>query len=163
MMGRIVSDTGPLITLEKIPNGHGLVVKLVDEIIVPPAVVREVSEGFPTHSEYVKHFHLDGYIAVKFPKRSINPMLSALHQGEREAIALAGELGLDLLIEEKRGKRMANRLGIRAYGIAGLIYRAFKQEMISEEESLTVLKAMLGVNRLNRAVFNALVEAISLQ
>ena len=43
MTGRqIVSDTGLLITLEKLPDGYQFIRKLYDTIIIPPTVLTEL-------------------------------------------------------------------------------------------------------------------------
>jgi hypothetical protein len=159
-MNKIVADTGSLITLEKIPDGFDFVTKIFDKIIIPPAVMRETSEGFSTLFDYLSHFKISHLIEVKSLPLNIHSELLILDQGEREAISLAAELKLDLLIEEKKGKRIANHLGIKAFGIAGLIYKAFRSDIISKETSVDYLKVMIGANRLNKTVYDALLKAI---
>ncbi len=156
----IVADTGSLITLEKIPDGFKFAGKLFDKIFVPPAVIREVSEDYPTPSEYLNYFHIHNLIEIIPLKSDISSQLFNLDPGESEAISLASELKLNLLIEEKKGKRIANQSGIKAYGVAGLIYKAFQREVISTKTSLDMLKFIFQVNRLNKTVFDALEEAI---
>jgi hypothetical protein len=50
-----------------------------------------------------------------------------LHVGEAQAIQLARELALPLLIEETVGRRVALGLGLSISGIAGQILKAFHQ------------------------------------
>ena len=48
-MRRIVSNTGPLISLEKLNQGHDFIRRLYDKLIISPAVLEEVAAGqFPT-------------------------------------------------------------------------------------------------------------------
>lgn len=42
---QIVSDTGPLISLEKITGGYRFIGRLYDRLIVPPAVIDELVAG----------------------------------------------------------------------------------------------------------------------
>ena len=44
-MKRVVSDTSPLISLEKIEEGHTFLRQFYDEVLVPPAVLRELAAG----------------------------------------------------------------------------------------------------------------------
>jgi hypothetical protein len=42
---RIVSNTGPLISLEKLRQGYDFIRQLYDTIIIPPGVLDEVAAG----------------------------------------------------------------------------------------------------------------------
>lgn len=54
----------------------------------------------------------------------VEELLHELQRGEAEAIALAEELGADLLIDEKAGRKVAIRLGLRVTGVVGLLVEA---------------------------------------
>jgi predicted nucleic acid-binding protein len=48
-----------------------------------------------------------------------------LDRGEAETIALAVELGADLLLlDEKEGRHVAQRLGLRVVGVGGILLEA---------------------------------------
>jgi len=47
---RIVSNTGPLILLEKLRPGYDFIRQLYDTLIIPPGVLDEVTEGDFCHS-----------------------------------------------------------------------------------------------------------------
>ena len=53
-MRRIVSNTGPLISLEKLGQGYDFIRQLYDRVIIVPIVLEEVAVGqFATPEEYL--------------------------------------------------------------------------------------------------------------
>jgi predicted nucleic acid-binding protein len=64
-------------------------------------------------------------------------LLADLDRGEAEVIALAQELGADLLIiDERLGRRHADRLGFAVTGTLGVLLRAKEQGFIAEVRPL---------------------------
>jgi len=55
---------------------------------------------------------------------AIQRLETELQTGEAEAIALAQEVGAELLIDERAGRLVAKRLGIAYLGVIGLLVRA---------------------------------------
>lgn len=63
--------------------------------------------------------------------------IAQLDPGESEAIALALEIKADLLlIDERRGRTEANRLGIRITGLLGVLVEAKMQSLIPTVQPL---------------------------
>jgi len=62
-----------------------------------------------------------------------------LDLGESEAIALALELDLPLIIDEKKGRKIALREGIKIIGLLGIVYLNIKKETITKREAKTFL------------------------
>jgi predicted nucleic acid-binding protein len=111
----VVADTGPLIALAR--SGQlPLLELLFSEIFLPESV----------HGDLCLEQPLPGTIALKatFSKtdsiyrvqatRRIEPLLAEiLDPGEAEAIALAAEKNCLLLIDERKGRRVARKQDIR--------------------------------------------------
>jgi predicted nucleic acid-binding protein len=60
----------------------------------------------------------------------VTELLTQLDAGEAEAIALAEELLLDLLIDEKAGRNIAQQLGVRVTGVIGVWLEAKTSSLI---------------------------------
>ena len=155
----IVSDTGPLISLEKLSNGYGFIRKLYQKIIVPPTVMDELTQG--DKEVYLKTFGITDFLIIQTPKNQCEiPDIEKLHTGEIEAINLAIELKANLLIEELAGKKAAGQLGIKRTGIAGLIYESFSKGMTTQFEALQKLKMLYENKRLDKKTFGILKNKI---
>jgi predicted nucleic acid-binding protein len=157
-----VSNTGPLISLEKLTDGYKFIRNLYDKVIVPPAVIQEVSvDQFNSPDEYLKYYGIKDLLEihpVSNPKTF--PEMERLHDGETEAIQLALELKLPLLIEETLGRQIANSLGISISGIAGQIIKAFRQGIITASEAQEKLRELLENGRINQKIYEELTVAI---
>jgi len=118
----VVSDTSPISNLLLIGR-LDILHRLYQEIIIPPAV----------HSEV---------IALKSLGKSTVEYTSA----ECEAIALAIEIGCEwLLMDERRGTRIAREHGLRTIGLAGVLIEAKRKNVVSEiGPLLTDLKSNAG-------------------
>jgi uncharacterized protein len=58
-------------------------------------------------------------------------LLAEIDKGEAEAIALSVELDADfLLIDEQKGRQVAERLGIKITGIIGVLIQAKQKKII---------------------------------
>jgi predicted nucleic acid-binding protein len=86
----IISNTGPLITLEKLSNGYGFIRKLYDQVLIPPAVLEELFQGqFISAEAYFEHYNVADLLEVVEVNQKIQPALEHLDGGEQEAIQLA--------------------------------------------------------------------------
>jgi len=63
----------------------------------------------------------------------ISPELELiLGRGEAEAIMLAEKLKLPLLIDERKGRKIAEKRGIKIIGILGVLLKAYKLGLIED-------------------------------
>jgi predicted nucleic acid-binding protein len=157
-----VSDTGPLITLEKLSDGYRFIRLLYDKIIVPRAVLDELAEGqFATSQAYLEHYGIMELVEVVELRGDLEvPGAELLDAGERAAIQSALERGLPLLIEEEAGRRCARNLGLHISGIAGQVVKAFQAGFIPGGEARHKIQELFDAGRINRKIYAALLESI---
>ena len=133
----VVSDTSPLNYLLLI-EAINLLPQLYGSVIIPEAVRRELTTA--AAPEQVRRWAgtLPDWITVR-PPSVVLPFL--LDAGEKEAISLALELGADLiLMDERRGRRIAEAQGLRVTGILGLLEEAARRGFIDLAEALARLQ-----------------------
>ena len=157
-----MSDTGPLISLESIPTGFQWIHSVLDQLILPPTVLDEVARPYKGRQAFLKETGLRGLIEVqRSGTRSGTDPASGwevLDEGEQDAIALARELKVPLLIEERAGRRVARKLGCNVSGIAGLIDRARKERLLSPAEAKRMWRILLEENRIPESLYQSLVH-----
>lgn len=114
---RVVSNTSPILNLAIIDQLH-LLREQMGEIHVPPAVVEElrVEESLPGSATVRQAFN-DGWLQVKTATNVslMRALLQELDAGEAAAIALALEVGADLLLVDEREARRVIGILLRAY------------------------------------------------
>ena len=122
-----ISDTGALISLEKISGGFYFIQNLYNQINIPPSVYEE----YQIKGNLDPYIH-SGFIQIQNSPKNLNlPFQERLHNGEIEAISLClkyrknSGLKFLLLIEEEAGWEVANTLGITYSGIFGQIQNFF--------------------------------------
>jgi predicted nucleic acid-binding protein len=113
----IVSNSSPLIALARIQR-LDLVSAVLRSILIPPAVAGEIEPSIPA---------LPAWVSVRVPSSQRPPPTShgRLGDGEREAIALAIEVGADaVLMDERAGRQVAEEAGLKVIGTLGLLLEA---------------------------------------
>ena len=132
----IVSDTGPLISLEKLKNGYQFIEQLYQEIFVPKVVIEELYRSeFVNWNDYKSYYNVGDCLTIIDEELDTLEILKELDKGEQQAIQLAYNLQLPLLIEEEKGRKIAQQLGLNFSGIAGQIIKANRKHLISTNDS----------------------------
>jgi uncharacterized protein len=125
----IVSDTSPLTALLTVGEAD-LLPKLFNEVVIPEAV----------HDELVRsHSSLPAWLRVETVRNSAEAqrMASVVDAGEAEAIELAKELHADrLLIDERKGRRLAIQEGVPVIGLVGALLLAKRRRLIPSARAL---------------------------
>jgi len=111
-----------------------LLQQLYEALTIPEAVYRELARVNPPVPGTVE-VQTAGWIQVqRVSDNSLVTMLEEqqqLDEGESEAIALAIELNAELLlIDERRGRAEADRLGLRITGLLGVLIEAKRNRLI---------------------------------
>jgi predicted nucleic acid-binding protein len=143
-----VSDTSPILGLAVI--GHlGLLQEQFGEIFIPQTVLAElkIDANFKGASD-VRLALNEGWLKLKeIQNKPLARSLSLdLHQGEAEAITLAIDLSINLLVmDEKIGRERAKDLGLKTVGVLGVLLNAKKHGRIkSLKDVMTALRNEVG-------------------
>lgn len=133
----VVADTSPLTALLHL-NLINLLPALYGKVYIPQAVAEEIKSliGFGYDISFLNQSDLfdvkrpaDGFIHEEW--------YNILDIGEAEAIALALELNVDLLlIDEKLGKQLAEEKKIVCKGVVGVLIEAKLKGLIKEIKPL---------------------------
>ncbi len=133
----VVADASVLIALARI--GHlDILPTLFGRVFIPRAVAQEIEIGGKAGSKLFKQASWI-YIVDLWSQELADELSSAnrkgmkLDEGEAQAIALALELDADyLLIDERRGRRVAESLGIDLIGVLGVLALAKRKGLLPE-------------------------------
>lgn len=141
----IISDTTALIVLAK-TNHFELLTNFIEKVYIPHAVMEELR----FKDDEVKHM-IENSTFIEVKKVENQNILNKikmvnLDKGEIEAISLALETKLDLLIDEKAGRKYAKSKGVGVIGLLGVLKINLHNGFISYVELLYILDAFKKVN-----------------
>jgi predicted nucleic acid-binding protein len=128
----VISDTSSITSLAAIGK-LDLLKQLYTKILIPEAVYWELTSTSIPVPGAVEVQTFDWIEVRQVQNRSLITTLlkQQLDEGECEAIALAIELNAELLlIDERRGRGEANRLGLRIIGLLGVLVEAKQKRLI---------------------------------
>ena len=124
---RAVSNTSPISNLASIGRLE-LLKSQFSALWIPDAVAKELTaHPDPIAQAAIQTAIRDQWLRIASPGESglLRLLLSQLHRGEAEAIALATELKADIvLIDEQEGRQLASKIGLIVTGVLGLLLRA---------------------------------------
>jgi predicted nucleic acid-binding protein len=145
----VVCDAGPLIHLDELER-----INLLDDfadVLVPTAVWNEVIRHRPSALTVT---------GVPLRRVSAGSTLAAdldvlartfpLHEGEREALQVAQELHVDLLLTDDTAARLAAQtLGISVHGTIGILFRAVRRRRMTGTELAALLRSLPDLSTLH--------------
>ena len=124
----VVSDATTLIVLEK-RGRFDLLANLFHEVLIPTSVFNEINHKgtiiLPVFMQ-IKSATQDSELAN---------LKRLLDDGESEAIKLAKDNSLPLIIDEKKGRKIATNMGLKIIGLLGVIYLNIKRGYMSIDEA----------------------------
>lgn len=129
----IVADTGPLIAFARVKQLE-LLKELFGSVLIPHTVMQEslvdiAREDAGAIQNAIKQKIIK---VVADPQSTISNYLNSLDAGETAAIALAEFVQAPLLIDEKKGRLVAQKLQLKVIGTLGVLLRAKKYKLIKK-------------------------------
>jgi predicted nucleic acid-binding protein len=131
-VSRIVCNSGPLIALG-ILGKLDILKSLFDEVLIPDAVQREITQGGLKFSG-LENFQKARWIRVAAPKQKDALLSALLDAGEAAVIDLAREQNIKLvLIDERKARKVARDVyGLQPVGTARILVEAKKTNLLRE-------------------------------
>jgi predicted nucleic acid-binding protein len=129
----VVSNTSPITNLAAIGR-LDLLKELFGTVLLATAVVDELHSCDKDQAGRVDAAHIPWIDVRTVADRAlVASLLFDLDAGEAETIALAYETSADVvLIDERRGRHIAGRLGLKPLGLLGVLVLAKRRGDISE-------------------------------
>ena len=150
----IVSDSTTLIILSDLKR-LDLLENLFKKVYIPSSVYKEVN--------VYGTFHLGDFIEIIEVSNSklLESLKRLLDLGESEAIALAKERNLPLIIDEKKGRKIALNLDLKILGLLGIIYLNIKREFLTKQEAEEFLQqAVKNGYRISKKLIEEMLQSL---
>ncbi len=150
----IISDSTSLIILFDLERVE-LLSNLFAKIYIPDAVYEEIN--------FKEVITLPSFIEIVKVENSelLNSLKNLLDIGESEAITLAKEKSLSLIIDEKKGRKIAQTLDVQIIGLLGIIYLNVKKEFLSKKEAEQFLLSAINHGyRINKKLIDDMMESL---
>ena len=138
----IIADSSTLIALLDSGN-FALLFELFDEIIISDAVYQEITRRC-CHEEEIARFITSGQLtrtSVEQDER-YEMLRKRLDIGESESIALAKKQALPLIIDERKGRKIARDLGIAIIGFVGILLKLLEKKIITKARAIAIVKTV---------------------
>lgn len=168
----VVSDTSAITSLAAIQH-LSLLPELYTHVLIPEAVYRELADINPPGTGTLEVQSAPWLQVRQVTARNVVEQFqneARLDPGESEAIplwglrfaiALALELNADLLlIDERRGRAEADRLGLRITGLLGILVEAKRKTLITTVKPLMDTLITTSEFRVSPALYKQILEIV---
>ena len=143
-----VSDTSPILGLASIGQ-LGLLHDQFGAVFIPRAVLAELKtdtdfRGTSVIRDALQSGWLEAREVQNIPL--VQALAMELDNGEAEALALATDLGIEIIVmDEHDGRMHARAMGLKTVGVIGILLRAKKEGKIqSLQDVLKSLREQIG-------------------
>lgn len=132
MTNPVVVDSTCLIGLERLQR-LDLLSALFDPIYVPPEVAREFGTVLP-------------WFSVRAPsdRATLDALNMLVDAGEAEAIALARELAVKVVLDDRKARAVGGRMGLSVLGTLGILVQAKRAGLVDAIRPLLERLEALG-------------------
>lgn len=132
MTNPVVLDSTCLIGLERLQR-LDLLSALFDPIYVPPEVAREFGTVLP-------------WFSVRAPsdRATLDALNMLVDAGEAEAIALARELAVKVVLDDRKARAVGGRMGLSVLGTLGILVQAKRAGLVDAIRPLLERLESLG-------------------
>jgi predicted nucleic acid-binding protein len=135
----VVSDTSPLNYLVMIAEVD-LLPKLFEKVYIPPSVIEELTRLKTPDVVRMWAQSPPVWLTILAPSSRL-PSTNALGNGEADALSLAKELGIhDILIDERRGRKVAEREGLTPLPTLAILERAAADNLLELPSAIDKLQ-----------------------
>jgi len=136
----IIADNSTLITLLD-TNNFDLLFELFKEIIITDEVYAEITYQF-YHKEKIDQYIIKNRLQLQSVehKEMYEMLTKRVDKGEAESITLAKKLELPLIIDERKGRNIANSLGVPIIGLIGILLKLLEKNIITKERAIKVIE-----------------------
>ena len=159
----VISDTSVITNLAAIQHLQ-LLPQLYERVIIPEAVYRELADINPPVPGTLEVQSASWLEVRRVFNREVVERLQeevSLDSGESESIALALELNAELLlIDERRGRAEADRLGLRITGLLGILVEAKHQNLIVSVKPLMDALIATSEFRVSLALYDQILKMV---
>lgn len=136
-MAKVVCNSSPIIGLSMIGKLN-LLWEIFDEVFIPEAVYKEVTDGNTFRSfgekelkKAVQKGHLQIYKINN--KAFVEQMIGRLNRGELEVMVAAKELGINrVIIDDRPARNFAETMLLKSIGLVGILTAAKELGKITE-------------------------------
>jgi uncharacterized protein len=158
-MRAIVSDTTALIVLAA-QDRLDLLGACFAQVLLPQAVYREWRAGDAGLDQTLARLTFFQILSVD-DSDLLEELRAMLDPGEAEALALARQRELPLLVDEKKGRTLARMMGIPVLGLVGVLLLAVRRGILDPPTARAILDAARDCGfRLSDALYQAFVQQL---
>lgn len=153
----LVADTGPLITLERIPDGFAYFRKFVGKLLVPEKVMEEYLKRLQVPPEayegFIEVVRVEPEDVLEFEKKSLSP-------ADIDAISLAYKLQTTLLLWEAEAMKSAQQKNVPVTNIANEFMNACVAGYISYDEARARIQQLSTFGRIDELFVRRLLQEL---